>query len=212
MKTDNLTEVQRQRYLRVQELAQENLNLTTNLVEPHLNPYRDISSMRLAKVEALARDAFMSALPTGETLVMLAADDKIKSSLSLDYALREKTRGTALKLKIKNAKWFENNWNIFAGDLGFGARRSIFVFFELKENILAKLISAWWDPDVLLNPHVASSRSLLNQVKAQIKPGSLVFSLSLIRLRSCQLYFHKSDAENVTRIVCASTHKTKWWK
>lgn len=212
MRTDEMTENQRERCSRVQALAQENGNLTMSLVEPHLNPYRDISPTRLAKVEALARSAFMSALPAEETLVMIAADEKVKSLLSFDFALRAKCGGAALKLKIQDAKWFDNNWNIFAGDLGFGSRRSIFVFFELTENILSKLTSPWWDPDVLLNPDVASSRSLLKQVKAQIEPGTFVFSLSLIRLRSCQLYFHESDAENVTKIVCASTRKTKWWQ
>jgi len=77
---------------------------------------------------------------------------------------------------------------------------------------LSRLAAAWWDPDVLLTPNVANPRYLLREVKSRVQPGTVVFSLSLKRLTSCELYFHANDVDVVTECVCTNAQKNKWWK
>jgi hypothetical protein len=212
MKTTRFSTEQQQRFEKVCNLARTARNLTLTLAEPHQNPYRDLSPSRLAHAEESVKRAFVNAIPEGSVPVLISADDKISAAISFDFAERRKSRGSVLRLVVTDKRWFEENWNLFAGDYGFGARRSLFVFLKLDEERLFSLIAPWWDPDVWLNPHIASSRAMLKEVENQIEPGTIVFSLALVRLRSCQLYFHSHDVDFVTKHVCAAAQKTKWWK
>jgi len=212
MKTAGFSTEQQQRFEKVRNLARTARNLTLTLVEPHQNPYRDLSPSRLARVEETVKRTFMNAIPEERIPVLISADENMRSAISFDFAERRKSRNSVLRLVATDKRWFEDNWNLFAGDFGFGARRSLFVFLKFNEESLSGLVAPWWDPDVLLNPHIASSRMLLKEVEARIEPGTIVFSLALVRLCSCQLYFHSDDVDFVTTRVCAGAQKTKWWR
>ena len=212
MRIADLSLEQQRRLEKIQSLARRHRNLTLALVEPHRNPYRDLTPSRLTRVEDIVRRTFINAIPEGDVPVLISADEKIKSAISFDWAMREKSRGAVLRIVATDKRWFETNWNVFAGDLGFGVRRRLFVFLRLSEESLSQLVGPWWDPDVLSNPHIASSRSLMKEIETRIQPGTIVFSLALVRLRSCQLYFHSDDVDSVTTRVCIAAQKTKWWK
>lgn len=213
MKVPCLTPEQRQRFEKIRELARRMGNMSLGPVEGHLDPYyRDLPLSRLRRVEAAIRDAFLCALPKGEIPVLLWGDAHARSFLSLEFATKQSSRGNLLRLLVTNQKWFENNWNLFAEDLGFGTRRSILVFLRFDQTSLSRLVAPWWDPNVLMNPSVHTSRSLIKEVKARVQPGTIVFSLSLNRLRSCELYFHPNDLDVVAECVCTSAHKQEWWK
>jgi len=206
-----LTSGQRRRFEKIHELACRMGNMSLVSVQGHLHPYRDLSTTRLRCVERAIRDAFVGALPEEEVPVLLWADAHARSFLSLEYASKQSSRSNLMRLLIQDKKWFENNWGLFADDLGFGTRRSIFVFLKFNQASLSRLVAPWWDPNVLMNPSVKSSRSLLREVKTRIQPGTIVFSLSLDRLRSCELYFHPDDLDVVAECVCMSAQKQEWW-
>ncbi len=207
-----LSTAQAQRFEKVRELARSVGNLTLSVAEPHRNPYRDLSAKELAVLEKRVKHAFLETLPNENIPVLISADDHVRSAVNFDGAEKKKSSGRIVRLLVSEKRWFETNWNLFASDLGFGTRRSLFVFLKFDEKSLAKLVGPWWDPDVLLNPHVASSRALIKGVENQLEPGTIVFSLSLVRLRTCQLYFHPDDLDCVTTTVCTAAQKTKWWK
>ncbi|MFN7139666.1 MAG: hypothetical protein ACK4UN_10025 [Limisphaerales bacterium] len=117
------------------KLAGDKQNLTLTLVAPHLNPYRDISPDSLAKIETNVRKAFFSAIPNGNIPVISSADDHVNNTIDLTGAKLIKRKGRRLDLLISNRNWFDNNWNVFAGNFGFGTRRSVFVFSTLYRPI-----------------------------------------------------------------------------
>jgi hypothetical protein len=182
MKAPCLTPEQRQRFEKIRELARRMGNMSLGPVEGHLHPYRDLPPSRLRRVEAAIRDAFMCALLEEEIPVLLWGDAHARSFLSLEFATKQNSRGNLLRLLVTNNKWFENNWVLFADDLGFGTRRSILVFLRFDQTSLSRLVAPWWDPNVLMNPSVHTSRALIKEVKARVQPGTIVFSLSLNRL------------------------------
>lgn len=212
MKTKPLSEDQLHRAAKVLEVAERHRNLTLTLVEPHRNPYRDLKPGELAQTERAVKEAFFNALTEAPIPVIIAADDNIKSKISFEHARAERSRGRTVRLVATDRRWFDVNWHLFADGFGFGARRSIFVFLQLDSERLSMLVHPWWDPDVLLNPYIASSRSLLKEVEKTTSPGTVVFSLSLVRLSSCQLYFHQSNAKHIVDCVACAANKTQWWK
>ena len=213
MKVPCLTPEQRQRFEKIRELARRMGNMSLGPVEGHLDPYyRNLSPSRLRHVEEAIRDAFMGALLEEETPVLLWADAHARSFLSLEFATKQSSRGNLLRLLVADKKWFESNWGLFADDLGSETLRDIFVFLRYDKASLSRLVAPWWDPNVLMNPSITSSRSLLREFKTRVEPGTVVFSLSLDRLRSCELYFHPNDLDVVAECVCTSAHKQEWWK
>jgi hypothetical protein len=211
MKQFELTSGQRRRLEKIRELARRMGNMSLAPVQSHLNPYRDLSPSQLTRVEAAIRNAFMEALPEQEIPVLLWANGQARSFLSLEFAQKQSSRGNLLRLLTTSKKWFEKNWELFADDLGSEARRDIFVFLRYDKTRLSRLVAPWWDPNVLMNPSITSSPSLLREVKARLRPGTIAFALAMAGLRSCELYFHPNDLEIVTESVCTSAHKQDWW-
>lgn len=208
----SLTPEQQLRFEKIRSLAHKCGNMSLSLVEGHLNPYRDISPARLKDAESVIFDTFMKALPEADIPVLLWADARARSFLSNEYATKQSCRGNVFRFVVTDKKWFVKNWQLFAGDLGFGVRRKIFVFMAYSKESLSHLMAPWWDPNVLTNPGVKNSRSLLNEVRDRVRPGTVVFSLSMLRLASCEIYFHPDDLDIVTECVCTSAHKQDWWK
>lgn len=212
MNSNHFTESQRLRFYKIRDLARRSGNLSLSAAESHLDPYyKNVSEDRLRSLQKNIFDAFMSALLDENIPVILWADDRIRSLVSFEGSYTESARGKVLRLLAKKT-WFENNWWLFADNLGDGTRRYLFVFLKFNETTLSRMAAPWWDPNVLMNPSAHSSPSLLKQVRARLEPGIVVFSLGLDRLRSSEIFFHPADLDIVSECICKSAQKQEWWK
>jgi hypothetical protein len=215
MRTPNYTEEDhKHRTNQFWELVRKHRNLTLSLIEPHLNPYRDLSTDRLDQVEMGAKNALLDALPEGNIPVLIHADEKTRSSLSFEYAEKQKSRGDVVRLVARDRLWFEQNWDLFSNkqmeSVGSGLWRHVFVFLKFEPEKLSGLVSPWWDPNVLTNPNSVITRSILKEVDSRIEPGTVAVSFILLRMRSFQLYFHSDDVDSISRCACGAAQKTEW--
>lgn len=211
MKSIGLKPEQMHLFGELKKLAKRMGNISLGMGESHLRPYSDMSPQYVAEFEASVRECFLSSLREGETQLLIRAVPEARRVLKYDFARVESSRGNIIRMIATNRKWFEENWGLFAGDLGPEIRRSIYVFIKYNESSLAHLVSPWWNPNVLLNPSTVHSPSLIREVKSRVTPGVVVFSLAFPRLWECELFFHPVDLDVVMECACVNAHKQDWW-
>jgi len=196
---------------RLRLLAREHGNCSLTLVPPHKNPYRDYSADAVQLLEKQARENLKAAIIQDEIHAMLSATADIQSGISTAGVKTEMRRGNVWKFVIQNVAWIDENWKTFAGPFEPKSRRKIHLFLRFDAVSLQKLVSEWYDPNVLTNASVASSPRALSAIKKCLEPGVLAFSISLFRLRSCQLYFYPKNVEEAVDVICEAAQKTEWW-
>jgi len=206
-----LKQLQETRTEQTKELARKFLNCTLSIVEPFKRPYKELSPKLINKLETDVKNDLEESILDTTFSVIISADDNVRRKLLLNNAKLLSCRGRVMRMTV-SVSWIHENWNLFAGDLGFGARRNIFLLLRFTDDSLRKLVSSWWDPDVLTNLSVASSSNLISEVKKLSAPGFLTFSVSLLRLSYCQLIFHPTDVDFAVQTICASSKKSQWWK
>ncbi len=213
MKSIRLKPEQMHLFGELKKLAKAMGNISLEMGESHLRPYGDdMTPQYVAEFEASVRECFLSSLRERETPLLIRAVPEDRRVLKYDFARVESSRGNIIRMTATNRKWFEENWWFFAADLGPElCRRSIYVFIKYDESSLARLVSPWWNPCVLVSPNTVHSRSLIREVKSRVTPGVVVFSLAFPQLGCCELFFHPDDLDVVTECVCVNAHKQDWW-
>jgi hypothetical protein len=192
------------------ELTNKSRNLSLSLLEPWVNPCRDISAARLKKIEQRIKQSLIDAFSEVGMQLLIYADLKTRNNISYNFAEKLKSRGDIVRLCIRDKRWFVDNWWLFADEPEMGSRRKIFVVFKLDLGILAKLSAHWWDPGPLVGLGSVMPRSVRKEVESCVLPGTFVFSLPLSRLSSCVIFFHPHDLVAVALCVYNASQKTDW--
>jgi hypothetical protein len=196
---------------KLRALATKHGNCTLSLAPPHKDVYRDYSSKAVQRLGDQARENLKAAIFQPEISATLSAPEKLRVTISTDFLKIESQRGDVWKFTIQNCQWIDQNWHLFTGPFEFGTKRDIQLFLQFDPKSLGLLVSKWYDPNVLTNPSIASSPRTIAEIKKRLAPGTLAFSISQLRLKKCQLYFHPNDISDAIDTVCGAARKTKWW-
>jgi hypothetical protein len=203
---------QRKRTQALIDLARKHRNCSLAPCPPYRDLYREFSPRTVERTEKKIRQALEEAIFVPEVPIWLAGSRNVLDATSLKHSRLESRKGNVMHLAMLDVQWIEENWKVFSGEFEFGSRRNIHLIFPFTKDSLKTLVAPWWEPGVLTNPSISSSPRTVAGIHGRLKPGFLAFSLSLLRLNACEIFFHPQDIPNACRWICEAANKTEWWR